>query len=138
MSEDTSNERDTFVPVSDAVKAAIREQMTTAGYAEFPAGGGLMVWNRDISKDRYFWISTDDSDIYGSPNANIWVAGSYGKDGWIAIASVTLDDALDILPRLRAPRSGEEVVATKDEVETLIEAQPERPANQIIDRKPIP
>jgi hypothetical protein len=86
----------------DEAKAAIRDQMHKAGYAEYHTGGGCVVWNKDIDQSRYPWTSTDDNDLFGGPNANIWIAGTYSGHGenWLNVTGLTLDEAVEILPRL--------------------------------------
>jgi len=91
--------------------AGLAARMKAAGYTPYHTGGNCMVWSHEDG-DRWQWICSDDSGLYGLPEARIWIAGVYGRQGddFINVEPVTLDEALSLVATLRDPAKDEQVL----------------------------
>lgn len=99
-----------------ATRESLTERMRAAGFDDCSTGGGCTAWRKTLSPTTYQLICTDGQDIYGHPDADVWIIGSYydpptGFGGFVNCnQSMTLDQALAHIDRLPTPKDDEELM----------------------------
>ena len=87
------------------------EIATRAGYEAISTGGGCWAFSKNLTDETYIMISAGDS-IGEDPDAREWIVGRHGRDGgFVDIDTLmTLQEALDLAPRVPSPLQGEHFV----------------------------